>query len=121
MENLDDHTFAKKFVIDKSQFALVSTSTGGGTAKKWVRFPKFYFTDYFCMENYSWDAVAFMPKKPVKFFGFGLMSNYEKKDIELKLKWYIDEEPSEEIDLDLKEEEKDQEKWWFEIYLKDLG
>ena len=43
----------------------------------WVRFPKFYIEeDYFCMENYAWDAVAFVPKRNIKFHGFGVLAIY---------------------------------------------
>ena len=73
------------------------------------------------MENYTWDAVAFVPKRNITFHGFGICSNYEKKDMLYKFKWQIDNEAYDEVDYDIADEQKDPEKLWFEINLKDLG
>jgi len=74
------------------------------------------------MENSYWDAVAFVPKRNIKFHGFGLLSNYEKMDMKLKVKWQIEgDDPSEEIYIELPDAEKDSDHKWHEIYLKDLG
>jgi hypothetical protein len=37
------------------------------------------------MSTSYWDAVVFIPKKDIWFFGFGLFSNYNNKDIGIKL------------------------------------
>ena len=39
----------------------------------------------------------------------------------MKVKWWIDEDESAETDIDLPNDDRDPEKKWFEIYLKDLG
>ena len=73
------------------------------------------------MEYSNWDACCFKPKKNIKFLGFGILSNYEKMDMKLKIKWYIDDEMSEEYDLELPDADKDEEHKWHEVYLKDFG
>jgi len=62
------------------------------------------------MENYSWDSVAFVPKCNITFHGFGILGNYEKKDMEYKVRWCIDEEPSEELDFAVLDDQKDPER-----------
>ena len=73
------------------------------------------------MEVSNWDAACFIAKKNVKFHGYGIYSNYEKMDMKLKIKWYIDDEKSEEYDIELPDAEKDPENYWHEVYLKDFG
>jgi len=74
------------------------------------------------MENNYWDAVAFVPKRNVKFHGFGLMSNYEKIDMKVKIRWQIEgDEPCEDIFLELPDADKDPDNRWHEIYIKDHG
>ena len=46
------------------------------------------------MENYSWDAMTFIPRRNIKFHGFGIMASYNNKDMKYKIKWVIDEDES---------------------------
>lgn len=57
--------------------------------KKWFRFSKFDKTNYYFLEEEYWDAIAFVPKREIKFLGFGLMRNFECKDMWIKVRWQI--------------------------------
>lgn len=87
----------------------------------WVRFPEFYYTDYFCMNPRYWDAVVFKPKRNVWFFGWGILANYNNKDMKIKFQWKIGEEQSEEYELDFPDGEKDEEKKWHTIDIRNVG
>ena len=93
IENPQDTTFAKQFTKDKTKFALVSGSSQSKSIK-WIRFPEFYLTDYFYMSSHYWDAMAFIPKRNVTFFGFGLMANYNGKNMKVKFQWNINDQDS---------------------------
>ena len=76
------------------------------------------------MEDYSWDAVIFVPKRNIKFLGFGLMANYNNKDMKYKIKWVIDGEDEfgdEGLLYEVADADKDPEKKWFSIRIADLG
>ena len=99
LESPADTTFAKQFIKNNTKFALISTES---CAKPiiWVRFPEFYYTDYFYMNTRYWDAVCFIPRRNITFFGWGLFSNYNKCDVTIKLQWQIgDGEKSEEYEM----------------------
>lgn len=121
LENLADTTFVKEFIMEGSKISLVCNEEGGSTFVKWVRFPDFYTTDYFYMETHNWDAVTFVPKRNVKFFGFGIFASYNNKDMEYKIKYQIGDDMSEEFIYQIADAEKDPEKKWFEILLTNLG
>ena len=86
-----------------------------------MRFPVFYLNDYFYLSENEWDAITFVPKRNVKFLGFGAMGNYHKKDMKYKIKWVIDGEESEEHTIEVKEAEDRIENKWYLFRLKDLG
>ena len=91
LQNMDDFTFAKSFITSADKFLMLHNDSGGscGPALKWVRFKDFYFDDYYNLNSSRWDAVAFIPKRSVKFLGFGIMANYYKKDMTYIVKWYV--------------------------------
>ena len=74
-------TFAKSFILDGAKIMIMVLADSCGVAQRWIRFPKFYHTDYFYMETYSWDAVIFIPRRNIKFLGFGIMASYNDKDM----------------------------------------
>ena len=88
---------------------------------KWVRFPEFYLTDYFYMNTCSWDAVVFIPKRSVLFFGFGLMANYNGHDMKIKVQWNINDTDSEVYEKECSDGDKDPDKKWFEIDIREFG
>ena len=89
---------------------------GGGKPIMWVRFPEFYLTDYFYMNRNYWDAVTFVPRRTVIFYGFGLFSNYNGKDLKLRVGYALNEEGIQaEVDADYADADKDSEKKWHEI------
>mmetsp|Transcript_18089 Transcript_18089/g.30880 ORF Transcript_18089/g.30880 Transcript_18089/m.30880 type:complete len:198 (+) Transcript_18089:464-1057(+) len=106
-------TFLKKLIPHKARIALVSHSSS--KCQQWVRFPEFYYTDYYYMNTRYYDAVVFIPKRTVYFFGFGIFANYNKANMELKVKWVIDSVESEEHEVNFDDDEKDPEKKWFEV------
>lgn len=73
------------------------------------------------METRYWDAVAFIPRRTIWFYGFGVLSNYNSMDVTYKVQWNIREEDSEVYEIFKADSDKDQEKKWHEIRLKDLG
>ena len=117
---MKDTTFAKNFVLNDANFALVASTSSGGTPIKWIRFPKFYLEDYFYMEKDYWDAVTFVPKRNIIWHGFGCFSGWDKKNMEYTIKWYVGEDESEEHEFNIEDERKDPEKKWFEIYLSEM-
>ena len=54
-----------------------------------------------------YDAVCFVPKTNVYFHGFGVMANYNGKDLTYKIKWSIDDETSEEYEVSKVDSEKE--------------
>lgn len=124
LENLGDTTFAKKLINDKAIMSLITSPDSGGEELRWIRFKDFYITDYFYMEEHSWDAVIFIPKRTILFYGFGIMANYNSKDMKYRLKWVIDEEDEfgdEGVIYEIPDADKDPEKKWFTIRLADMG
>jgi hypothetical protein len=95
---------------------------GSSKPVMWIRFPEFYYTDYFYMNTRYWDAVVFIPKRPVLFYGWGLFANYNGNDMQVKIQYAIgDGEKSEEYERLFADSEKDPEKKWFTIDLREFG
>ena len=96
--NPDEITFSKLAAGNMAQFSLC---VGGGISDPvlWVRFPEFYLTDYYYMNVTYYDAVCFIPKTNVHFHGFGVMANYNSKDLTYKIKWSIDDDVSDEHEV----------------------
>lgn len=82
-----DDTFLKRMIKSGENFILIS---GSFEIKKWTRFPKIEYNDYFYMSDTYPDAVAFKPKRDIYFLGFGFLNHYEKKDFKLKFKFNIE-------------------------------
>jgi len=118
--NPDDVTFAKIFTLNKSKFA-VSCGNIMKDPVKWVRFSKLNLTDYFYLEVSNYDAVIFVPKCKIYFHGFGIMGNYNKKDVTYKVQWIIEEDASAEYEILKPYADIDTEKLWHEIILTELG
>jgi hypothetical protein len=87
IENPADTTFAKKFVKNNAKFALITSEGSSLKPTQWQRFAEFYYTDYFYMNTRYWDAVVFIPKRNIVFFGWGLFANFNGSDMDLKVQW----------------------------------
>ena len=92
LENMDDKTFGKSLIANDATILIMVQEKGGGKAKMWRRFPQIYKTDYFYMETYSWDAVAFIPKRNVTFYGFGILASFNNKDMKYKVSWALNDD-----------------------------
>jgi hypothetical protein len=73
------------------------------------------------MSTNYYDAACFIPKRKVVFSGFGIFQNYYGNLMKMKVKWVIGEEHSEEFDIELNHEERDQENYWHTFELKSVG
>jgi len=116
----EDHTFSKLLAGTSAQF-LLCCGESSGSATKWVRFPEYYLTDYYYMNTSYFDAVIFVPKCNIKFHGFGVFANYNNMDCTYIVKWYIDDDKSDEYEIEIANDTKDPEKKWMDINLKELG
>lgn len=66
-------SFLDLSIGDNSNLVLACATGSEGEQLKWCRFPSMVFTDYYHLScNYA-DAVAFIPKKPIVFHGFGIL------------------------------------------------
>jgi len=81
IENPDTKTFVSIFA-DKSTPFVLNSSVESLNMRMWVRFPKFYLTDYYYMNTRYYDAVIFKPKQNISFMGFGVFANYNGSDVE---------------------------------------
>jgi hypothetical protein len=82
-----DITFAKKFVQNNAKFALITAEGSFLKPTQWLRFSEFYYTDYFYMNTRYWDAVVFIPKRNIIFYGWGVFANFNGADVDLKVQW----------------------------------
>lgn len=74
------------------------------------------------------DSIAYIPKRDVWFYGFGIFSNYNKRDMQLKVKWAIGsarhdwgEFESEWFDYEALDAEKDEETKLFTVDIRNFG
>ena len=107
-------TFAKQFVLNNHKFAIATGNDQYKDPIKWIRFPDFYLTDYYYMNTVHYDAVVFVPKVDIVFFGYGIFANYNGADMKYKVQWQIGKEgeKSEEYEIDCPDGDKDPEKKW---------
>ena len=56
MENINDYTFAKKFVLDGAKIGIVCSEEcgSGGTPIKWMRFPCIEYNSYLYCDYNVW-------------------------------------------------------------------
>ena len=89
----------------------------------WVRFPDMYTTDYYYMNTTYYDAVTFICKRNIVFLGYGLFANYNGNALEGKVQWQIGEngEKSEEFDYKFEDGDKDPEKKWHIVDIRNFG
>ena len=99
---------------------IVTSSELGGEAKKWYRFNWDGMRDWNYTSTNTWDAVAYKPKKPVVFRGFGIFANSNNKDFNCFVKWEVDGKESDEFEVNFVDAEKCEHKM-FEFFLKDVG
>ena len=91
-------TFKQALVHDGDTF-LLNCGDFPDQPVQWVRFLKHKLDDYCYMNTYP-DAVAFVPKRKIIWYGFGLYANYHGKEIKYKVQFAIDdEEPSDEFEI----------------------
>lgn len=121
IENPDDVSFRESFVLNKDRFTVVCGEGAGGQALVWKRFPEVYITDYFYMSAHYFDAVTFIAKRNIAFRGFGIFKNYFGVKMELIVKWIINDEASEEYELELLHEERDEENHWHTFDIASVG
>ena len=104
---------------------MVCTSAalgGGGKGIRWIRFPSdCKYGDYTYMHKTRWDAACFVPKRSVKFMGFGLLANYCGKDMKYQIMWSINDEPSEEYEVEYTDDQKDPEIKSFTVDIRNFG
>ena len=55
------------------------------------------------------------------FYGFGMMANYNGSDVKYTVKYGIDDDICEPMEIEKLGSEKDEEKKWYDISLKDMG
>ncbi len=96
-----DETFLKKSILQDSSFLLLS---GSLEVIKWKRFRNLETSDYFYMSDTYFDAVVFKPKIDVYFLGFGLFKHYEGATYTLTFKYSIEQEQSEEFNVEVTKE-----------------
>ena len=65
--------------------------------------------------------MVFKPKCRVYFLGYGMLANYNSNDMNVKIQWHIGDEMSEEYEISMIDADKDPEKKWFNIDIRDLG
>ena len=88
IEKPDDVTFKNLQTKNNQVFSLTYAGSGAmGDPMMWIRFKNFGLRDYYYLSSRSWDAVAFVPKRDVVFFGFGIMSNYRDIDCKHVVQW----------------------------------
>ena len=83
-------TFQEAKILDNAKFINVVVVSEGDVvpseAIRWQRFQRLRTNDYVRMAYpgyYTWDAICFVPKEDIWFFGFGCMSSEERRDITL--------------------------------------
>jgi hypothetical protein len=74
---------------------------GALTGKRWTRFPKFEYDDYFRLSKNHWDAICLKPKSDVMIMGFGFLNHYEKQAFKLTFKIKVDDVDTPEYVVDL--------------------
>ena len=79
-----------------------------------------HFLSYYLNVN-KWTAIAFRPLRDIYFFGFGLLGNFYSKDMTLTVQWAIDDFQSEEYIKEFMDSEKDPEKKWFLVDIRQFG
>ena len=85
---------------------VVENESVGGAAKKWDRFIKLRLQDYYYMSYNYWDAVCYVPQKAITFLGFGVLGHYNNNDCNHKVQWVIEDDASEEVEVDFKQEDR---------------
>lgn len=83
MEGPEEKSYYKMFIKNEQVLALTSNEEGIGKPKRWRRFEQVRRDDYRYLERDYADAVVFVPKKDIWFFGFGININYHSKDMKL--------------------------------------
>jgi hypothetical protein len=48
-----------------------------------------------------WDAICFVPNRDILFKGFGLFSNFDRKNTKVKIQWVIGNNFSETYEVEL--------------------
>lgn len=73
----------------------------------------------------QWDAVKFVPKRDVVFFGFGIGANYYSKDNQLIFQWNLgdrgEDYESEEYTVEFLAAEKEEGKFWHSFDIRSVG
>jgi hypothetical protein len=87
IESPGDTTFAKQFVRNNAKFALISAEGSNSKPVQWKRFSLCHYTDYFYMNTRYYDAVVFIPKRNIVFYGWGLFASFTGNDFDLKVQW----------------------------------
>ena len=95
IEEPGEITFQKANIKNMQVISVAAAEGIVAEPKEWIRFQDFYLTDYYYMSSSYWDAVVFIPKRDIWFFGFGLFSNYNNKDVGIKFQWNLGKEGEE--------------------------
>ena len=68
-----------------------------------------------------WDAICFVPNRDILFKGFGLFSNFDRKNTKVKIQWVIGNSFSETYEVELLSQESDEQNNWHTIDIRNLG
>jgi len=99
---------------------MVCSEDKCGPVLMWQRFPRIQYNDYYYMSSSYYDAVQLVCKRNIMFCGFGILAHYNNSNVTYKFKFKIDDELSEEYTHVTTDADKDQDKKWHVVNLKEL-
>ena len=72
-----EKSFAENGILDNTKFVLLQDGSKQNEILKWVRFTTFMINgeSKINLSQQEWDAVCFVPKTRVNFYGFGVFAN----------------------------------------------
>lgn len=115
-------TFAQMNIKEGSKLAMPFEGDAGGKKTTWVRFLKIKHTDYYYMSYNCWDAICFVPQKNITWYGFGVMSSRDSRNVQHIYKYFLEDEGVELGEVSHEDGDKDPEWKTFEVDLKkDFG
>ena len=111
-------TFAQMNIKEGSKLAMPVEGDIGGKKVLWKRFLNIKHTDYYYMHSSYWEAICFIPVKNIVWYGFGVLSSRDNKNVEHKYKYYLDDHEVVLGELSHEDAEKDAEMKTFDVDLK---
>ena len=90
----------------------------GGEAQQWFRFNRHIYNDYWPMNLNHWEAIVFVPRRDVFFYGFGVFAHKDGLDLPVDVQWHIDGEKHEMFHVTLNDADADPEHKWHSIDIR---